>query len=41
VDRLLVHGILHLMNYDHECSPVQARRMRKEEKRLLLLMEEG
>ena len=40
VDRLLVHGILHLMEYDHEHSPAEARRMRKEEKRLLALMEE-
>lgn len=41
VDRLLVHGILHLMGYDHERSPAEARRMRKEEKRVLALMEEG
>jgi rRNA maturation RNase YbeY len=40
VDRLLVHGVLHLMDYDHERSPSEARRMRKEEKRLLALMEE-
>lgn len=36
--RLLVHGLLHLLGYDHEKSPAEARRMRKEEKRLLDLM---
>ncbi len=40
VDRLLVHGILHLLHYDHERSPLEARRMRREEKRILALMEE-
>ncbi|MEW6664683.1 MAG: rRNA maturation RNase YbeY [Thermodesulfobacteriota bacterium] len=41
VDRLLVHGILHLLDYDHERSPAEARRMRREESKLLALMEEG
>lgn len=41
VDRLLIHGVLHLLGYDHEGSPKQALRMRKEENRLMtLLMEE-
>jgi len=41
VYRLLIHGILHLLGYDHEGSPKQALRMRKEENRLLTLaMEE-
>ncbi|MGH7803060.1 MAG: rRNA maturation RNase YbeY [Candidatus Binatia bacterium] len=31
VDRLLVHGILHLVGYDHERSPAEARRMRRKE----------
>jgi rRNA maturation RNase YbeY len=41
VDRLLVHGVLHLLDFDHERSPAEARRMRKEENRLLARMEEG
>ncbi len=40
VYRLLTHGILHLLHYDHERSTLDARRMRREEKRLLALMEE-
>jgi rRNA maturation RNase YbeY len=41
VDRLLIHGILHLLGYDHEDSPKQALRMRREENRLMtLVMEE-
>jgi probable rRNA maturation factor len=38
--RLLIHGILHLMGYDHE-SVREERIMRKEEKRLLLMVREG
>ena len=38
--RLLIHGILHLMSYDHERSQEQARIMAEEEKRLLVLIEE-
>lgn len=38
--RLLIHGILHLLNYDHERSPEEANRMRKEEDRLLALIKE-
>ena len=41
VDRLLIHGILHLLGYDHEGSSKQALRMRKEENRLMTLMMEG
>lgn len=40
VYRLLTHGVLHLLHYDHERSALDARRMRREEKRLLVLMEE-
>jgi probable rRNA maturation factor len=41
VNRLLIHGVLHLLGYDHEGSPKQALRMRKEENRLMtLVMEE-
>ncbi len=32
---LLIHGILHLMGYDHERSAVEARRMRRQEGILL------
>ena len=35
LDRLLIHGILHLLGHDHEL-PDQARRMRREERRLAL-----
>jgi probable rRNA maturation factor len=34
VDRLLVHGILHLAGYDHEVSPREERRMRRRERDL-------
>jgi probable rRNA maturation factor len=35
VVRLVAHGILHLLGYDHEMvSPVEANRMRRAEKRL-------
>jgi rRNA maturation RNase YbeY len=40
--RLLIHGILHLLNYDHEKSSEEALRMEKEESRLLaIIMEEA
>jgi probable rRNA maturation factor len=32
VDRLLVHGILHLAGYDHEMSPREERRMQRKER---------
>jgi rRNA maturation RNase YbeY len=34
VDRLLIHGLLHLLGYDHERSPAEARRMRRRERTL-------
>ena len=34
-DRLLVHGLLHLMGYDHERSPAEARRMQRKERAVL------
>jgi rRNA maturation RNase YbeY len=34
-ERLLVHGVLHLLGYDHERSPVEARRMQRKERALL------
>jgi ssRNA-specific RNase YbeY (16S rRNA maturation enzyme) len=33
-DRLLVHGVLHLLGYDHEGSEAEARRMRRRERAL-------
>jgi len=38
--RLLIHGILHLLGYDHEKSPEDATLMFKEEERLLALIKE-
>ena len=34
-ERLLVHGLLHLLGYDHERSAAEARRMRRKERALL------
>jgi rRNA maturation RNase YbeY len=33
-DRLLIHGLLHLLGYDHERSPTEARRMQRRERAL-------
>lgn len=38
--RLLIHGILHLLDYDHERSPAESVRMEKEQARLLSLIRE-
>jgi probable rRNA maturation factor len=38
LDRLLVHGLLHLVGYDHEISEEEGLRMDKEEHRLLALV---
>ena len=35
VDRLLVHGILHLAGYDHEVSAREERRMKRKEREML------
>ena len=32
VDRLLIHGLLHLLGYDHERSDAEARRMQRRER---------
>jgi rRNA maturation RNase YbeY len=40
VDRLLIHGILHLRGYDHETSSEEARRMAAAETRLMEMIEE-
>ncbi|MBW1804905.1 MAG: rRNA maturation RNase YbeY [Deltaproteobacteria bacterium] len=39
--RLLIHGILHLLGYDHERSPEEEEIMQKKERRLLALIKEG
>jgi rRNA maturation RNase YbeY len=39
IDRLMIHGILHLLGYDHEKSSVGAIRMREEEERLITQFE--
>lgn len=38
--RLLIHGLLHLLGYDHEQSEKEARRMEEEQKRLLRFVKE-
>jgi probable rRNA maturation factor len=40
VCELLVHGLTHLMGYDHEISKSEERKMQKEEKRLLKVIME-
>jgi probable rRNA maturation factor len=35
IDRLLVHGLVHLLGYDHERGRQEARRMSKKERELL------
>ena len=32
--RLLIHGLLHVVGYDHECGEKEARRMRRKEEKL-------
>jgi rRNA maturation RNase YbeY len=34
LDRLLIHGVLHLLGYDHERSPADAQRMQRRERSL-------
>ncbi len=40
IDRLLIHGILHILGYDHEKSAEEAKMMQEEEKRLKVLIRE-
>lgn len=37
--RLIIHGFLHLLGYDHEKNPYQDRKMKKKEKELLNALE--
>jgi|WetSurMetagenome_2_1015567.scaffolds.fasta_scaffold00054_51 probable rRNA maturation factor len=39
MDTLLIHGLLHLIGYDHEKNSYQARKMRAREKELLLAVQ--
>ena len=42
IARLLVHGVLHCLGHDHVHGGAQARRMKREEQRLMaLLLEQG
>ncbi len=38
IERLLVHGLVHLLGYDHECGRHAARRMERKERQLLRRM---
>ncbi len=38
--RLVIHGILHILGYDHEGSVEEERKMKTEEERLLSLIKE-
>jgi probable rRNA maturation factor len=38
-ERLLIHGLLHLLGYDHERSAAEAARMRRREAALARLLE--
>ncbi|MFY9270606.1 MAG: rRNA maturation RNase YbeY, partial [Candidatus Manganitrophaceae bacterium] len=38
---LLIHGILHLLGYDHERSPEEARRMERRERFLMKKLWKG
>ncbi len=35
IELLLVHGLLHLLGYDHEQGPAEARRMQRKEQEVL------
>ena len=40
-ERLLIHGLLHLLGYDHERSAAEARRMQRRERALARLLAPG
>jgi probable rRNA maturation factor len=39
IDRLIIHGLLHLLGYEHEGSQQDAHQMDEETERLLAMME--
>ena len=41
LDLLLIHGILHLLGYEHEHGGRQAKKMREKEKELLAKLEKA
>src|SRR5262249_14459763 len=41
LDRLLIHGVLHLLGYDHERSAAEARRMQRRERMLARRLRDG
>lgn len=41
IDLLLIHGILHLLGFDHEAGPAEAREMRAKTEELLGLLGHG
>jgi probable rRNA maturation factor len=41
IDRLLVHGVLHLLGYDHEGSDAEARRMAAKEEDIVRALNRG
>ncbi|MEK6775534.1 MAG: rRNA maturation RNase YbeY [bacterium] len=41
ITRLLIHGALHLLGYDHEISMKEAARMRVKERKIISSMEKG
>lgn len=40
-ERLLIHGLLHLLGYDHEVSESEARRMARRERLLATALRQG
>ncbi len=40
VYRLLIHGVLHLLGFDHEGSELEARKMEEEEVRLRTVVQQ-
>jgi probable rRNA maturation factor len=41
LERLLVHGLVHILGYDHERGPAEAARMRRKERQFLERLEKG